>query len=106
MLVPKLSNSIILYLLSIGIISFSFLSLYELGGNSKCINGLSAIPFTSIIRGFNSGAKFSMLADSILSKSCSTSSGENLTTKLSSQPAAIDPFFGIIVYGPASKIPV
>ena len=47
-----------------------------------------------------------MLAESILVKSGSTSTGENLTMKFSSQPGEIAPAFGIIVKGPASRIPL
>jgi len=47
-----------------------------------------------------------MFAERIRAKSFSTSTGENLTIKCSSQLGEIDPFFGIIVNGPASKIPL
>ena len=47
-----------------------------------------------------------MLAENILVKSGSTSTGENLTMKFSSQPGEIIPVFGIIVKGPASRIPL
>jgi len=50
-----------------------------------------------MIKGLQSGDKFSILADKIREKSCSTSTGENLSTKVSSQPAEIMPFFGTIV---------
>jgi hypothetical protein len=47
-----------------------------------------------------------MFAEKILVKSGSTSTGENLTIKFSSQPGEMRPVFGMIVKGPASRIPL
>ena len=47
-----------------------------------------------------------MLAERILEKSASTSTGANLRMKFSSQLGAMVPFLGMIVKGPASRIPV
>src|SRR6056300_710141 len=59
-----------------------------------------------MIKGSFSGFKFLMFADKMREKSASTSIGENFTMKLSSHPGAIEPFLGMIEYGPASRIPV
>jgi hypothetical protein len=47
-----------------------------------------------------------MLAEINRVKSFSISIGANFTRKLSSQPGAIEPFLGKILYGPASSKPV